>query len=215
MYCLDNRKNLDYSWILLTSFLGQARSIIKGGLASSVSQVFRSRLNQTVTEVQPQPSVIPDTFPLTSRKGKFKSTKKVKKNLKKSVKVVFIQDIEIPAMLTANNVLLEGILNITSEDSEDSIRFKLIKVLQGNIQDGILPSEVQFLSCCHKKMTYPCVPTSFQFNFNGIKAVIGQGKLYVKLKVSILFHLSINRLLMKCNVLLLSVKILLNHELHV
>ena len=106
------------------------------------------------------------------------------------MRVVFLKNIDLPSTLESSAILGEGILTITSNDTEISVRKKCIQLLQTVLNsselalDSISPNDLKFVSCCHRKLTYPIVPPTFQYTLGGIKAVIGQGKLYIKTPVN-------------------------------
>ncbi|XP_063445700.1 uncharacterized protein LOC134725640 [Mytilus trossulus] len=155
---------------------GQARDIIgnrpsTSGLAQQITSVFKS--SKATSHPRTHFSPIQGA---ASRKDIRQQMKKKKKLFEKSYKVVFIGNIKLPGILCADIILEEGLINISSEDTEDTIKNKLLDIFDSTDKD---PTKIIFLSCSHKKLSKPNVPSTFKFDGIGLKALIGQGKLYV------------------------------------
>ena len=98
----------------------------------------------------------------------------------KAAKVVFLRDCKLPRRLTKDLVLLESIIELSNDHSESEIKDRLITVLHSVEQHAdVVPAQLRFLSYCQKEVTAPTVPSDFEWKGSIVKAVMGQGRLYV------------------------------------
>ena len=68
----------------------------------------------------------------------------------------------------------------TNDHCESEIKDRLVTVLHSVEQHAdVLPAQLRFLSYSQKEVTEPTVPSHFEWKGSVVKAVMGQGKLYV------------------------------------
>lgn len=135
---------------------GKAREILSrpAGLASQVSNMFHF-----------DPKVLKGS---TSRKEAricYQSKAPKIKSFTKVVKVVFIKDVSIPAILNSETIFLEGLMSLSSVDSERDVKHSLTEIINRHSgSSGLREEDLSYLTCSHKRLSYPCVPLTFDMS---------------------------------------------------
>ena len=112
-----------------------------------------------------------------------KKIKKATKKAEKVVKVVFLKDVKFPETINKGIILAEGAFSMCTDDSEQHIREKLCSILKEALSIDVGMAQIQFACCSYKRLTVPAVSQStFSFDANSVKSIMGQGKLYVNIQ---------------------------------
>ena len=122
----------------------------------------------------------PWRFPPASKKKAVKSNKK-----SKLVKVLLIgSDLEgrESYQLDSSAKIMNGFAELKPDFSEDDVRRTLIEVFSTKYSD-IQAEDFEFVSMDQGTISQPSVPPSFKWDFDGIKVLIGQGKLLCRLLI--------------------------------
>ena len=85
---------------------------------------------------------------------------------------------DLPCPLTKPLILEEGLTEISSDDNEETIKRKLVEILPQSLTSC---SGMNFLSISRKELRKPALPPDHKWSLDRLKAVVGQGKLYVQL----------------------------------
>jgi hypothetical protein len=102
----------------------------------------------------------------------------------RSVRVVYVKVRRLPHQFSKRLVLLDGIVDIVSSESEETIRQHLCDVLHvGPTHQGVVARDLQFLSCSNKELYAPTMATDQEWTGGRVLALIGQGKLYVRVQM--------------------------------
>lgn len=148
---------------VISGSLGQARQVFSSGtsLASQIAASFRP--------------VTHPTRPL-NRSFTSKKPKKDTRNKTKTYKVVFMKETDLPVSFSKTEAIIEGMVDVREEDDEITVKDHLKTILEGTVSNF---KDLMILTYNAKKLSQPqCVP-GFEWNGKRIKAVVGQGKLYV------------------------------------
>ena len=82
-----------------------------------------------------------------------------------------------------DDVLFTGTVDLMTSDKEDTIRSKLVDVFKTRIS-GLSPNDLSFVKVSRKIVSTPACKEGHKWDFPQIKAIKGQGKLYVRLENS-------------------------------
>ncbi|XP_068734520.1 uncharacterized protein [Montipora capricornis] len=82
--------------------------------------------------------------------------------------------------LGKDDILFSGTVDLLSNDKEDAIRTKITEVLASRIP-GILPEDFSFVKVSRKQVCTPACKGGQKWDYPQVKAIAGQGKLYVRL----------------------------------
>ena len=82
-----------------------------------------------------------------------------------------------------DDVLFTGTVDLMTSDKEDTIRSKLVDVFKTRIS-GLSPNDLSFVKVSRKIVSTPACKEGRKWDFPQIKAINGQGKLYVRLENS-------------------------------
>ena len=119
-------------------------------------------------------------------KGKGKSPRNINNNDKiKTVEVILLdEDLEKrdKYKFTDDMIVSSFFLDILPQQKERDIR-NSIKTLVEKQYPLVSPNVFEFLKCSRATVSYPLVPDNFEWDYQHIKTLIGQGKLYLRLIV--------------------------------
>ena len=79
-----------------------------------------------------------------------------------------------------DDVLFTGTVDLMTNDKEDMIRSKLVDVFKTRIS-GLKPNDFSFVKVSRKIVSTPACKDGHKWDYPQIKAIEGQGKLYVRL----------------------------------
>ena len=80
-----------------------------------------------------------------------------------------------------DDILFSGTVDVMTNDKEDAIKAKITEVLTSRIPD-ILPEDFSFVKVSRKQVCTPACKEGHKWDFPQVKAIAGQGKLYVRLE---------------------------------
>ena len=122
--------------------------------------------------------------------NRFKSNKQISTpNKTKTFYVsLYPEDLEMRDRYSVetDDEILNGSVELSSNYSEDEIRFVLTQLFRAKLS-LIQPNSFEFIKRKKRALYAPLVPDDFKWNFESIKALCGQGKLHYRLK-EILVH---------------------------
>ena len=82
--------------------------------------------------------------------------------------------------LTNDQILGQAEVDFTTEDSEDTVRAKIVEPVEQLAHD-IKPDDFEFVKVQSKRVSVPFVATGHKRDFKHVKNLCGQGKIYIRL----------------------------------
>jgi len=82
--------------------------------------------------------------------------------------------------LTNDQILGHAEVDFTTEDSEDTVRAKIVQAVEQLAHD-IKPDDFEFVKVQSKRVSVPFVATGHKWDFKHVKNLCGQGKIYIRL----------------------------------
>lgn len=89
--------------------------------------------------------------------------------------------------LGKDDILFSGTVDLMTDDNETAIKSKIVEVLQTRIP-GIKTTDFTFVKVVRKLISSPACREDHKWDFPQVKAMAGQGKLYVRLTKSSARH---------------------------
>jgi hypothetical protein len=78
-----------------------------------------------------------------------------------------------------DNILFTGFVDLFTNDKEDDIRKKIVEVLDSRVT--LTPFDFDFVKVTRKQVTTPAVKKEHKWDYQQVKSITGQGKLYIRL----------------------------------
>lgn len=110
---------------------------------------------------------------------------KQKKVITKSVNVILLEapaeDLLMDYPFDESTVLLKGYVNLSSQDTSTEIKEKLAEVFRTKLS-LLVRSDFDFIKRDRNQLSFPVTTDSWEWDYDSIKTLCGQGKLYCRLK---------------------------------
>ena len=163
----QRRENLNFGQLPVQNLLNRTRSLIRNSV-TSLHEL--NNFNSRSTPHHPDRN--------TSKKRKLPVRKTTYEVIMLKQEIDSVQDYTF----NENDVVVKLLVNINSEMSEVSIRNAIANSAKSRLP-LIQSKDFDFVKRDRHKIILPCVDANFRFDFNQVKCLAGQGKLYVKLNV--------------------------------
>lgn len=82
--------------------------------------------------------------------------------------------------LTSDQILGHAEVDFTTEDSESTVRAKIVQAVEQLAHD-IKPDDFEFVKVQSKRVSVPFVASGHKWDFKHVKNLCGQGKIYIRL----------------------------------
>ncbi|KAL3875460.1 hypothetical protein ACJMK2_033407 [Sinanodonta woodiana] len=174
---LDKAKQTSSCLLTNASTVSGNTSTISHSYASSsnVSSDNETRSGTSDNRFEPYPS----TSGISARRSRSQRSRQYSK----AYSVCFYSKSDLPSRSQRCRTILEAVIDILIDDSENDIRDKLKEILE--VKHGyhsITKNDLVILKSARRQLDLPVSPSGFQWNGDRLRRLIGNGKLHVMLQ---------------------------------